>query len=304
MSFEILPRDVLLFILAKVGDPSKLFCCSKYLNEFGKKHQLRAKELALNEITKIAPYASIIGCPQCNLSMIKRGQETAYTAILECREEPDQYLRHRTYFMNGFTLGFVKSQIFDDVHPYFSLKGPPARKGSQISLFCLIQDTPEIRVDDGNPYVIEGSKFEFEYATRETLEKTSIWESFCEFTVSEQHWEERQVILSEFDRHKEERDKEKEEFLKTLTAKQQDEWLKSHILDNPFEENVFNQSPKYKDIYRRLGEFDNNHREAQEILKEHIYSDKDTIVKTAKKQLIETGRYESYIFGVYSFLEK
>jgi len=302
MSFEILPRDVLLLILAKVGDPSKLFCCSKYLNEFGKKHQLRAKEVAIKELNRIAPYADIIGCPQCNLAMLKRGQETAYTAILDYQDtKPNHVQRGRVYSIDGFVLGLLRYQKFDGAHPYFSLKGPPARKGSKISLFGAMIDKSYHKSDgDGGYYEISKSYFEFEYATAETLEKTALWPYFCKASIDTayerskdlldlEQWKERELIRSEFDRLKEEKNNKEE---------------KKEEKNENLEEDPFNETEKEKDIYRRLSALDETHRKFQTALEEQIYANRELVVKLSKEVLLEKGEYAGYIFGVYPLLNK
>jgi hypothetical protein len=303
---EKLSRDVLLYIIGKIDDSCSLFCCSRYFNDFGKKHKLRAHEKALIELSKIAPYAIVVGCPQFNLSMIRRGQETMYTAVLEYENSQDEYVRNRTYSLKGIKLGCLEDQIFDGVRPIFSLKGAPARKGSKIPLFCVAKDTSTVRSNGSSFDTFESSYFEFRYATKETLEETSLWKDFCsesvnifhrniETKLSEKHWDERHVIILEIQSYRAERNRMRDELFQTMTPEQQDQWYRDFN---------FVKDAREEDILQRLREIDECHRAIQEQTKETIYSMQDTIIKEAKDTLIKTGRYYDYMFGLCDLIEK
>ena len=117
---ELLSRDILLILINYLNDAGPLFCCSKYLNNFGKKHNLRAHETCSKKLKKLSPYSSLCGSPQQLLAMVKDGLETVYTINLNFIENDTNdgsyvggIYREYQYFIKGITLGPKKKYMMN-----------------------------------------------------------------------------------------------------------------------------------------------------------------------------------------------
>lgn len=303
--FEILPKDILLYLIKKLDNPSSLFISCKYLNNFGKRFSLRAHEISTNEIKKISPYSSIIGSPQSQLDLIKRGQETVYTIHLDYQEDPDQYSRNRTYILKSIQLGRNREISFDDVTPFFFLKGSPASKSTKFSLFGLAKDTSVVKSDEASVWEENSSRFEFEIMLDSELGKkpSEIWDMFCKDAVETAYrmvktnmkykqFAERNEIITELDRIRDQENEKELQEIKGLSRKGIKEYYakKSFDMDNPY------PNTNYNEIFKKLGELDVFHKKQIKELKRIIYNDSEGIISLAKDNLIKQKTYNGYVF--------